>query len=60
METTTAPKQDSDITPIIHEALAEKDCLPETHLADAAYVDAEQLVVSTEKYKMDLVGPRSR
>lgn len=57
VETTSAPIQDADITPIIHEALAEKDCLPETHLADAAYIDAEQMVVGAEKYKMELVGP---
>ena len=57
VETTIAPKQDADMVPLIHEALAEKNCLPKTHFADAAYVNAEQIVVSGEEYHTELVGP---
>jgi transposase len=46
VETTIAPQSDADMTEPIHEALAAKDCLPDRHLADAGYVDAEQLVES--------------
>ena len=49
VETRIAPHTDADMTEPIHEALAEKGCLPETHLVDAGYVDAEQIVDSREK-----------
>lgn len=45
------------MTEPFHEALAEKDCLPGTHLVDAGYVDAEQLVDSQEKFDINLIGP---
>ena len=57
IETTIAPKSDMDMTEPVHVALATKDCLPGTHLADAGYVDAEQLVESQEKYEITLLGP---
>ena len=57
VETTIGPQSDADMTASIHEALAKKECLPKTHLADAGYVDAEQLVVSESKHGIDLVGP---
>jgi len=57
VETTIGPQSDADMTAPIHEALAEKECLPDTHLADAGYVDAEQLVASQSKHGIDLVGP---
>lgn len=55
--TTIAPQSDADMTEPIHEALAQKDCLPRTHLVDAGYVDAEQIVASQEKHNINLVGP---
>jgi transposase len=55
--TTTAPVADGDVTPLIHQALQEKALLPEKHLADTAYVDAELLVRSRQEYGVDLVGP---
>ncbi len=55
--TTIAPQSDADMTEPIHEALAEKDCLPQTHLVDAGYVDAEQIVDSQARYNINLVGP---
>ena len=57
VETTIAPQSDADMTEPIHEALAVKDCLPDTHLADAGYIDAEQLVDSQEKHEITLLGP---
>lgn len=55
--TTIAPQSDADMTAPIHDALAEKDCLPETHLVDAGYVDAEQIVESQRQHNINLVGP---
>lgn len=55
--TTIAPQSDADMIEPIHEALAQKDCLPRTHLVDAGYVDAEQIVASQEKHNINLVGP---
>jgi transposase len=57
VETTIAPQSDANMTKPIHEALAIKDCLPDTHLADAGYVDAEQLVDSQDQYEITLFGP---
>lgn len=57
VETTIAPQSDADMTAPVHEALAAKDCLPATHLVDAGYVDAEQLVESQDQYEITLLGP---
>lgn len=57
VETTIAPQSDADMTEPIHAALAEKDLLPDTHLADAGYVDAEQIVDSQTEYGLHLIGP---
>jgi transposase len=57
VETTIAPQSDANMTESIHDALAAKDCLPGTHLTDAGYVDAEQIVDSQQKHKVHLFGP---
>ena len=57
VETTIAPQSDADMTEPIHQALAEKECLPGTHLTDAGYVDAEQIVHSQSQYGLHLLGP---
>ncbi len=57
VETTIAPQSDADMTEPIHSALSKKDCLPDTHLVDAGYMDAEQIVTSQESYKIELIGP---
>lgn len=57
VETTIAPQSDADMTAPIHQALAEKNLLPNTHLADAGYVDAEQIVDSQTEYDLHLLGP---
>jgi transposase len=56
VETTPAPVVDRDALEDIHEALEAKGLLPETHLADAGYVAADQLVASRKK-GVTLLGP---
>ncbi len=57
VETTLAPVADDATVPLIHEALAERDLLPEVHIVDTGYVDAEELVSSQQQYGVDLFGP---
>jgi transposase len=56
VETTPAPVVDRDALEDIHEALEAKGLLPDTHLADAGYVAADQLVASRKK-GVTLTGP---
>jgi transposase len=57
VETTTGPIADGAVTPVIHHALQEKGLLPDIHLVDTGYLDAELLVTSQRDYKVDLLGP---
>jgi transposase len=57
IETSPAPQADDDAIPSIHEALATHDLLPEQHLVDTGYVDAQGLVKSRQDYGVDLFGP---
>lgn len=57
IETTPAPTNDLMVTDAIHQALEGKDCLPEQHIVDGGYVDADRLVASREGYEVDLLGP---
>ncbi len=57
VDTTTAPVSDFALPPTIRAALAKKDLLPQTHLVDAGYVDAGNLVASRDEYQVDLLGP---
>ena len=57
VETTTAPVSDDARTEAIHEGLKHKDLLPEQHIVDMGYVDAQLLHSSKEDYGIDLVGP---
>ena len=41
----------------IHQALEEKELLPEIHSVDSGYIDAELLVDSQQTYGVDLLGP---
>jgi len=45
------------MTEPIHQALKEKALLPDEHLVDAGYVDAELIVKSRKEYKLELTGP---
>ncbi len=57
VETTPAPVADDATVPLIHEALAERDLLPDVHIVDTGYVDAEELVSSRQQHGVDLFGP---
>jgi transposase len=50
VETTPAPQADHEAVAPIHEALAAHDLLPETHVVDTSYIDAQQLVTSQQRY----------
>ncbi|MHB8597169.1 MAG: IS1182 family transposase [Ktedonobacteraceae bacterium] len=57
IETTPAPQADDDVIPSVHEALAAHQLLPEKHIVDTGYVDAQELVKSRQDYGVDLFGP---
>lgn len=57
VHTTPADVHDVNATPIVQQALQEKELLPKEHLVDSAYIDATLLVSSKENYGIDLVGP---
>ena len=57
VHTTVATEQDVSCTDDIHESLAERELLPQDHLVDTGYIDAELLSDSTEQYQVRLLGP---
>jgi len=57
VETTTAPISDDARTAIIHEELKQKELLPDQHIVDTGYVDAQLLHRSQQDYGIDLIGP---
>jgi transposase len=57
VQTTPAPVADGDATPLIHEALKEKNLLPQIQFVDTGYLDAELLAESKKNYGVDLYGP---
>jgi transposase len=57
VETRIACQQDALATEDIHQALDEKQLLPEQHIVDTAYVSGAHLVTSEEDYGVDLLGP---
>lgn len=57
VETTAAPIADGEATPVIHQALKKKNLLPEKHIVDTGYLDAELLVTSQRDYEINLLGP---
>jgi transposase len=57
VETTSAPVSDDARTAVIHEALKNKELLPEQHIVDTGYVDAKLLVQSQHDYELELIGP---
>ena len=58
--TDIGPLPDREALPDIHEALQQQDLLPQQHLVDAGYVDAEALLASQTDYEIDLVGPTAQ
>jgi transposase len=55
--TTLSTKPDGGIIEDLHERLAEKQVLPNQHLVDKGYVDAENIAKSQQIHQIDLVGP---
>ena len=53
-DTLMQPKTDMEQTRQIHEALAARDLLPETHVVDAGYVDAAEILHSRITYGIEL------
>jgi len=57
VETSRAGNGDVDVTPVIHQALKEKDLLPKEHLTDTNYAESKQFVQSRQDYGIDLIAP---
>jgi transposase len=57
VETTVANVQDVEMTQLIQEDLAQHQLLPDEHIVDTGYVDADLLVSSKQTYGISLVGP---
>ena len=57
--TTEATKTDMEQTEAIHQALCEQDLFPASHLLDAGYVDAGNILQSREQYGIEVIGPVS-
>ncbi len=55
--TTLSTTPDGEVMEDLHERLAEKQVLPDQHLVDAGYVDAENIAKSQQDHQIDLVGP---
>ena len=56
-QTTPATVADGQLTAQIHQALDHRGLLPDEHLVDTSYVDAEHLLNSWTVYELDLLGP---
>lgn len=57
VDTTQATVHEAQRTAPIHHALVEKGLPPSVHIVDSAYVDAELLVESQQRYGIELFGP---
>ncbi|MEU3283381.1 transposase, partial [Streptomyces antibioticus] len=57
IHTTPAPVNDNAVPEDIHTALAERQPVPDEHLVDAGYVDAEQIHHARRDHSITLVGP---
>jgi len=55
--TTLATQADMVALDAIHARLAQKDLLPDEHLVDAGYADAEALVSAKKDYDLELCSP---
>ncbi|GAA2948255.1 IS1182-like element ISGvi6 family transposase [Streptomyces enissocaesilis] len=60
VHTTAAPVTDMAVLEDIHTALAERGLLPDEHLVDAGYVDAEQIHHAQRDHRVSLTGPLAR
>jgi transposase len=57
VETTAGPIADGAVTTAIYEALQAKQLLPQRHIVDTGYLDAELLLTSQRAYGVELLGP---
>lgn len=57
VHTTVATTQDVSCTANIQQSLADQDLLPQRHLVDTGYVDAQLLVDSQRQHAIELFGP---
>ncbi len=55
--TVSASTADGDVTPCIHRALQARDLLPQVHVVDTGFLDAELLVASQQEFGVELLGP---
>jgi transposase len=55
--TTPATTADVEVTPTVHQDLADKALLPEEHFVDTAYTSVDNLLDAGGKHNIDLVGP---
>jgi transposase len=55
--TTVGSASDEATLTTIHEHLAQAQRLPQTHLVDAGYIDADGLVAAQRRFQVDMVGP---
>lgn len=60
VKTSPSTTQDMELTDTIHQALDEKQLLPQQHYMDSGYVDSQNLVASDKSYGIDLIGPCSQ
>jgi transposase len=56
VQTDDAVLNDNNALPQIHRQLAHRGLLPNTHLVDAGYIEAQLLLESQREYGVDLVG----
>jgi hypothetical protein len=57
VETTPAAVPDDQVLASVHQALQQRDVLPEIHLVDAGYTDSEGLGSLRRDYGVTLLGP---
>lgn len=57
VHTTQATVPDDQVVDSIHQALADRQLLPDEHFLDGGYLSAEHLVNSEKHYGIDIVGP---
>ena len=55
--TTPATTADVEVTSTVHQALADKELLPEEHFVDTAYTSVDNLLDAERQHNIDLIGP---
>ncbi|WTW14362.1 IS1182 family transposase [Streptomyces sp. NBC_00019] len=57
VETTSATVNDTELTAIVHQRLAQRGLTPHEHVVDAGYVTAAHILAAREDHGIDLLGP---